>query len=126
MEPTHPLSEDDLLKFADRMGFLWQIHPFAEGNTETLAAFIQLYLAQRGFPVDPAFWQEHADYLHGALVRAMYRNIGAGVPLNKSFLVKFLDTALNGADHDLDCEELVCTQLFDQPKWYRNEFKSRG
>lgn len=125
MKPEHPLSLDDILKLADRMGFLWQVHPFAKGNTETLSAFVQLYLTSSGFPINPAFWQEHAEYLHGALVRAMYRNIGAGVPLHKSFLQNFLEAALNGADHELDCEELVCQQLFDQPKWYRNDFKAR-
>lgn len=52
----------------DFMSRLWQIHPFREGNTRTVAVFVILYLRRLGFTVGSEPFASHARYLRDALV----------------------------------------------------------
>lgn len=63
---------------ADFIARVWQIHPFAEGNTRTVAVFLQQLLHFHGFPQDcsEAFDRSSLQF-RNALVRANYRNIPA-------------------------------------------------
>ena len=45
------LSEADVARLAQFIAFLWQVHPFVEGNTRTVAVFSELYLGSLGFTV---------------------------------------------------------------------------
>lgn len=46
---------------------IWQIHPFIEGNTRTVAVFIQKYLLQMGYEVNNDLFKEHSLYFRNAL-----------------------------------------------------------
>lgn len=53
---------------------LWQIHPFEEGNTRTIAVFTELYLRSLGIAVDNTPFAENAEYFRDALVLANTSN----------------------------------------------------
>lgn len=80
---------------------LWQIHPFAEGNTRTTAVFAIKYLRSLGFDVNNELFACHSWYFRNALVRANYRNLRRGVDYDMTFLYKFFGNLLLG-----DCNEL--------------------
>lgn len=47
------LSNDDkLLKFADQFQYLWQCHPFNEGNTRTTSKFMEAFAKEKNIPID--------------------------------------------------------------------------
>lgn len=47
------LSDDDkILKFADQFQYLWQCHPFNEGNTRTTSKFMQAFAKEKNIPID--------------------------------------------------------------------------
>ena len=112
--------KEELEGFCHTVAFLWQIHPFYEGNTRTVAVFSELYLNQLGFDVANEPFEEHARYYRDALVRAMYRNATAGIFPDESFLVSFYENVLGLKDNALVREELVCSQLFEDPSLLRN------
>ena len=85
---------------------LWQIHPFAEGNTRTTAVWLILYLRRLGFAVDNTPFACHAWYFRNALVRANYSALAEGIHPNLDFLDRFFDNLLFGAQHELRNREL--------------------
>ena len=113
-------SADELKSFCHFVAFLWQIHPFAEGNTRTVAVFSELYLNYLGFNVTNEPFGRHARFYRDALVRAMYRNAPAGVMPDDRFLVAFYENALGFAENNLSRENLVCAPLFENPGLLRN------
>ena len=80
---------------------LWQIHPFAEGNTRTTAVFCIKYLRYQGFKVDNRLFALRARYFRDALVRANYKNREKGINADYSFLLKFFRNLLLGEKHVL-------------------------
>lgn len=44
--------KDKVLKFADTYQYLWQCHPFNEGNTRTVSTFMEQYAYVNKIPVD--------------------------------------------------------------------------
>ena len=114
------LSGEELKGFCHTIAFLWQVHPFYEGNTRTVAVFSELYLNQMGFGVSNEPFEKHARYYRDALVRAMYRNAPAGIFPDESFLVEFYENVLGFRKSDLHREDLICTALFDDPSLLRN------
>ena len=113
-------SDDDLRGFCHTVAFLWQIHPFFEGNTRTVAVFSELYLNYLGFLVTNEPFGRHARFYRDALVRAMYRNAAAGIFPDDSFLVAFYENVLGFKENELSCEDVVCTALFEDPSLLRN------
>lgn len=114
------LDDEELEAFCHSIAFLWQIHPFYEGNTRTVAVFSALYLNYLGFEVSNEPFENHARYFRDALVRAMYRNAAAGIFPNESFLVAFYENLLGREQHILNREDLICTALFENPNLIRN------
>ncbi|WP_165045427.1 Fic family protein [Adlercreutzia sp. ZJ138] len=114
------LEGDELADFCHFLAFLWQIHPFFEGNTRTVAVFSELYLNHLGFNVSNEPFASNARYFRDALVRAMYRNVAAGIFPDESFLVAFYENALGRANKRLNREDLICTALFENPSLIRN------
>ncbi len=114
------LEGDELAGFCHFLAFLWQIHPFCEGNTRTVAVFSELYLNHLGFNVSNEPFESNARYFRDALVRAMYRNAAAGIFPDGSFLVAFYENALGRRHHKLNREDLICTALFENPSLIRN------
>ncbi|MEB1814118.1 Fic family protein [Adlercreutzia mucosicola] len=114
------LAKDELAGFCHSIAFIWQIHPFYEGNTRTVAVFSALYLNQLGFDVSNEPFEHHARYFRDALVRAMYRNVPAGIFPDEAFLVKFYESLLGRGPASFDREELMCLPLFENPALLRN------
>ena len=113
-------SQEELEGFCHTIAFLWQINPFFEGNTRTVAVFSELYLNYLGFDVTNEPFGKHAAYFRDALVRAMYRNAQAKVFPDDSFLMAFYENVLNFKKNKLSRDDLVCTQLFENPSLLRN------
>ncbi|WP_304427144.1 Fic family protein [uncultured Adlercreutzia sp.] len=114
------LEGDELAEFCHFIAFIWQVHPFAEGNTRTVAVLSELYLNQLGFTIANEPFEKHARYYRDALVRAMYRNADAGIFPEESFLVAFYENVLGRAENNLDRKRLICTALFETPAFIRN------
>ena len=80
---------------------LWQIHPFAEGNTRATAVFTIKYLRCLGFSVNNDLFERHSWYFRNALVRANYRNVVKGVEREPLFLIRFFRNLLLGENNEL-------------------------
>lgn len=80
---------------------LWQIHPFGEGNTRTIAVFTILYLRSMGFDVTNDLFANHSWYFRNALVRANYQNVKKGVMHNSEYLERFFRNLLLGETNEL-------------------------
>lgn len=80
---------------------LWQIHPFGEGNTRTIAVFTILYLRSIGFDVTNDLFANHSWYFRNALVRANYQNVQKGIMRNSEFLERFFSNLLLGKNYEL-------------------------
>ncbi|MGL6113465.1 MAG: Fic family protein [Cetobacterium sp.] len=68
---------------------IWQIHPFIEGNTRTVAVFIYKYLLQMGYEVNNDLFKEHSLYFRNALVISNYSNIPKRISPNSFYLEEF-------------------------------------
>jgi Protein involved in cell division len=87
---------------------IWQVHPFREGNTRTIAVFIVQYLNILGFNVNNEPFEANASYFRNALVRANYTNQAKNISNTEHYLNKFYENLLSGADHLLlDQEENI-------------------
>ena len=86
-------TDEELQRFCHTIAFLWQIHPFYEGNTRTIAVFSELYLNSLGFQVTNDPFAKHARYFRDALVRAQYRNAAAKIFPDDPFLMRFYKTS---------------------------------
>lgn len=80
---------------------LWQIHPFAEGNTRTTAVFFIKYLRTLGFNVTNDIFAENARYFRNSLVRANYSDLQRGIYETTEYLELFLRNLLLGENHPL-------------------------
>lgn len=80
---------------------LWQIHPFGEGNTRTVAVFTIKYLRSIGFYVENDLFANYSWYFRNALVRANYRNVVKGVEPDMKYLVRFFRNLLLGENNEL-------------------------
>ena len=84
---------------------IWQVHPFQEGNTRTVAVFIEKYLNSMGFQVDNEPFEKNSLYFRNALVRANYTNVEKKIKADKQFLVKFFENLLLGKQNQLSNED---------------------
>lgn len=73
------LTDEELQRFCHTIAFLWQVHPFYEGNTRTIAVFSELYLNSLGFQVANDPFAKHARYFRDALVRAVPQRSGKDI-----------------------------------------------
>ena len=114
---------DHLARFVAR---LWQVHPFYEGNTRTVAVFIILYLRHLGFDADNSPFEKSSRYFRDALVRASYRNANAGPLPDRTFLNRFFENLLAGGSNELHSRDLMVQPLFDDPTLLRNVKPSKA
>ena len=98
---------DRICEFTSR---IWQVHPFQEGNTRTVAVFIQKYLISMGFIVNNELFKSKSKYFRNALVRANYSNYSKGIKADKKYLVMFFENLLLGKNNKLDNNELKIKQ----------------
>lgn len=68
---------------------IWQIHPFIEENTRTVAVFIQKYLIKMGYIVNNELFKDNSVYFRNALVISNYSNIPKKVSPNFFYLEQF-------------------------------------
>lgn len=52
------------------ISLIWQVHPFREGNTRSIALFLYFFLKEIGFKVNREFINKNAKYFRNALVLA--------------------------------------------------------
>ncbi len=103
--------------FSKFISGLWQIHPFAEGNTRTTAVFAIQYLRAMGFDVNNEVFAEHAWYFRNVLVRANYRNYKYGIVPNIEYLEGFFRNVLLGEDKELENRNLLIPPLVESRKY---------
>ena len=96
------LSEDAFTEhFASFISGLWQIHPFREGNTRTVAVFAIKYLRSMRYDVTNALFKEKSWYFRNALVRANYENPKLNVEKTQLPLEEFFKVLIYGCDIEL-------------------------
>lgn len=86
------LSLDEQIKTVSRFtSSIWQVHPFCEGNTRTVAVFIQKYLLSMGWEVNNEMFKNNSIYFRNALVLSNYSNIKNKVAVNFDYLDSFFN-----------------------------------
>ena len=80
---------------------VWQIHPFGEGNTRTIAVFTMKYLQSFGFEVKNDMFKDHSWYFRNALVRANYNNYPRGIQATDEYLILFFRNLILGERNEL-------------------------
>ena len=76
---------------------IWQIHPFREGNTRTIAVFAIKYLNTFGFELNNEPFKNHAKFFRNALALA---NASRNKKTDK-YLRMFTENAFLGGVHEL-------------------------
>ncbi len=114
------MSADDIGHLAEFVSHIWQVHPFKEGNTRTIAVFTELYLDHLGFDAANEPFANNARYFRDALVRANYRNAKAGIMPDLKYLIRFFENMLHEAGNELRSRDMLCEALFENPTLIRN------
>ena len=91
---------------------IWQVHPFREGNTRTVAVFIEKYLISLGYNVDNTLFKDKSIYFRNAMVRSNYFNNYLRIKEDSSYLIKFYENLLLGKNNNLHSEDLIVKELF--------------
>ncbi len=100
-----------LEEFTDFITGIWQIHPFKEGNTRTVAVFTIQYLNYLGFEIKSEPFEKNAAYFRDALVRASYNNMEYRLSPDFTYINRFFDNVIYGKDHELNSEDLIVAEL---------------
>jgi fido (protein-threonine AMPylation protein) len=101
------LGEKEIIKhFSKFISGFWQIHPFGEGNTRTVAVFAIKYLRTLGFETTNEPFENNSQYFRNALVRANYQNLGKKIYATTVYLEMFFENALQGGNNELKNREL--------------------
>ncbi len=80
---------------------VWQVHPFGEGNTRTIAVFLMKYLSNFGFKINNEAFAKNSWYFRNALVRANYTDIQKGIYSTYEPLERFMKFLLLSEEADL-------------------------
>ena len=102
---------NNITKFSSN---IWQVHPFREGNTRTIAVFIIKYLNSLGYNVDNTLFKDKSIYFRNALVRSNYFNNYLKIKEDNSYLIKFYENLLLGKNNNLHSKDLIVQELFDK------------
>ncbi len=100
------LDDEKIERLCEFVSRIWQVHPFGEGNTRTIALFIQKYLISKGFNVNNEIFKENSLYFRNALVRANYTNVEKGMEENKYYLKLFFENLLLNRNNILNNNDL--------------------
>jgi fido (protein-threonine AMPylation protein) len=85
---------------------IWQIHPFGEGNTRTVAVFTIKYLKIFGFDITNDMFATNSWYFRNSLVRANYSNFVKNVSATYSYLNLFFENLLFNGTNKLENKHL--------------------
>ena len=80
---------------------IWQIHPFIEGNTRTIAVFIQKYLLSMGYLVNNDLFRENSVYFRNSLIASNYSNIPKKISPDFTYLEEFFLKLLYNKEFEL-------------------------
>ena len=86
---------------------IWQVHPFCEGNTRTVAVFAIKYLRSLGHVATNNMFEKHSWYFRNALVRANYADYAKGVKRDWTYLERFFRNLLLGERNELKSRYLL-------------------
>lgn len=96
------ISEDAFIEhFTTFISGIWQIHPFREGNTRTVAIFAIKYLRSLGYQASNDLFAEKSWYFRNALVRANYENVRLQIERTQLPLEEFFKVLLFGCEIEL-------------------------
>lgn len=93
---------------------IWQVHPFREDNTRTVAMFIIKYLEFFEYNIDITLFKDNSIYYRSALVRSNYFNNHLNIKENNSFLIKFYEMLILGKNNKLRLEGLVLEESINK------------
>ena len=110
------LSENAFVEhFASFISGIWQIHPFREGNTRTVALFAIKYLKSMRHDMTNDLFAEKSWYFRNALVRANYSNIKLNVDKTQLPLEEFFKVLIYGDEIELHNRFLRIGQEYGTP-----------
>lgn len=95
------LPDEQVKRISKFTSAIWQVHPFAEGNTRTTAVFIEKYLRTKGFNVNNDLFKEHSLYFRNALVLSNYSDINLKISSDFKYLNSFFTKLLINKDEEL-------------------------
>lgn len=115
---------------AEFIARIWQIHPFAEGNTRTVAVFLLKLLRSHGFKeVTNELFERYSLNFRNALVRACYRNVAFGVAPDFTYLTTFVECLMRNEtrypyrNRDMAVPELYAAKGMALPSSESSEFR---
>ena len=100
---------------------IWQIHPFREGNTRTIAVFAIKYLQSMRIAATNELFAENSWYFRNALVRANYDNPLKGIAKDFGPLERFFGNLILGEQNELKSRYLL-VGLTEEGKRMLREF----
>ena len=109
---SHLSLQEQIKHIVDFTSRVWQIHPFGEGNTRTIAVMIEKYLRSLGYNVNNDLFKENSVYFRNALVRSNYSNRSKNIYSTNEYLIKFFENLLNNKNHELSSKDLMAQKLF--------------
>ena len=80
---------------------IWQVHPFAEGNTRATAVFMIKYMRTFGLQVENEAFKTHSWYFRNALVRANYNDWNNGIYATNKYLEQFFSNLVLKTEYEL-------------------------
>ena len=96
------LSMQDAVKhLAKFTSDIWQVHPFAEGNTRAAAVFMIKYMRTFGLQVENEAFKTYSWYFRNALVRANYNDWKNGIYATPKYLEQFFSNLVLGTEYTL-------------------------
>ena len=110
--------------FVNFISYLWQRHPFREGNTRTIAVFAIKYLRSLGYTVTNNMFKENSWYFRNALVRANYMGLGKNAGRTQAYLVAFFRNLLLGENNERKSRYLLIGCGHEPPQFGRSTHPS--
>lgn len=107
---------------------LWKIHPYIEGNTRTIAVFMEKFLKELGYNVNNDIFKKNYVYYRFALAKASYTNEKLEIERDIKPLINFYKKLLLDHNIVLKEEDLYEIKLFKKKKkkkryrWYYGIF----
>lgn len=87
-------SEKQIERISKFTSAIWQVHPFVEGNTRTIAIFIEKYLKTKGFNVNIDLFKENSLFFRNALVISNFSDITLNISPDFKYLKSFFSKLL--------------------------------
>lgn len=95
-------SADTAASLARFVSSIWQVHPFAEGNTRTTAVFLEKYMLSLGYSnVADTLFKDNSIYFRNALVVSNYSNVSKKIQPTFYYIESFLLNLIEGTNKPL-------------------------